>query len=146
MSLWLSMALWSLDSGLYESPRLDRFADVYYLCHKVNKGYKGGIWRLLNLNHHLVQFFPHSMVGKRGVCWHEYRDTHLLLQVDTSHCMQSHLQSSQFAYIKHSTFSTPTEPSEMWTALQSLSSSTASWWPIGHLAWSPRYLPGLGPW
>src|SRR5882672_12901026 len=66
------MALWSLDSGLYESPRLDRFVDVYYLCHKVNKGYKGGIWRLLNLNHHLVQFFPHSVVGERGVCWHKY--------------------------------------------------------------------------
>ena len=33
----------SMKSGLYESPRSDGFADVYYLCHKVNKEYKGGI-------------------------------------------------------------------------------------------------------
>ena len=33
----------SMESGFYESPRSDGFADVYYLCHKVNKEYMGGI-------------------------------------------------------------------------------------------------------
>jgi hypothetical protein len=32
-----------MESGLHGSPRSDGFADVYYLCHKVNKEYKGGI-------------------------------------------------------------------------------------------------------
>ena len=33
----------SMESGLYGSPRSDGFADVYYLCHMVNKEYMGGI-------------------------------------------------------------------------------------------------------
>jgi len=33
----------SMESGLYGSPRSGGFADLYYLCHKVNKGNMGGI-------------------------------------------------------------------------------------------------------
>ena len=59
------------------------------------------------------------------------RDTHSLLSLPNFSSLPSPHQP---------------KPLEMQIAQQPLSTSAASWQPVGHLAWSPRCLPGSGPW